>query len=124
MAENPEELLKAGFNLDHNLRIYIPSTQDVDGDANAEQVQALIEEALEKFSQWFGGATAFDALGAWYSSDLSKVVTEKVKIVESYCTKESIEENLEKVLAFAGQIKRDLGQEAVSLEYDNRLYFI
>ena len=112
--------LKGLFCLDHNIKLYIPSTVDVDKSIdNTEYVNLT----LAKFGEWFGGATSYDATGAWLSQDKG-LITEAVKIVESYATKEACIESLDKVIKLAEELKSKLNQEAISLEYDNKLYFI
>jgi len=115
----PKEL-KALFSLDHNIKLYIPSTVDVDKKANTGK---YITECLNLFGKLFGGATSFNARGAWVS-DTAGLVVESVKIVEAYATAEGISEHIETVLKYALKRKKELKQEAISLEYDNKLYFI
>ena len=115
-----QKLLKGLFSLDHNIKLYIPSTINVNERANSKQ---YITRALESFSNLFGGATSYKAIGAWVSNDHG-LVTENVTIVESYATAKQVEQGLQTVLELASTIKHDLRQEAVSLEYDNKLYFI
>ena len=116
----PNKLLKGLFSLDHNIKLYIPSTKDVDAEADNS---AYITGALELFSACFGGATSSDHIGAW-ASPVKGLVLEGVKIVESYATREQIEASLKLVIEYAQKMKAELSQEAVSLEYDNKLYFI
>lgn len=108
------------FCLDHNIKLYIPST--IHGDQKTDNSK-YIHNALCLFSDLFGGATSYDAAGAWNSSQLGLIV-ENVKIVESYATKEQIQSGLVKVIEYAKLIKTELHQEAVSLEYDNKLYLL
>lgn len=115
-----QKTLQGLFSLDHNIKIYIPSTVDVDKKTDNSQ---QVKNALALFSDLFGGATSYDAIGAWKDKH-SKLITEDVIIVESYATKESLETGLERVIKFAEQLKKEMSQEAVSLEYDNKLYFI
>lgn len=117
---NTDKQLRGLFCLDHNIKIYIPSTVDVD-----EKIDNSIHvnQALILFGDSFGGATSYDAIGAWVSTNKG-LVTEAVKIVESYASRESVELHLDKVIKFANQLKKELKQEAISLEYDNKLYFI
>lgn len=117
---NIQKELKGLFSLDHNIKIYIPSTKDV-----SEQIDnsEYIKQALELFGASFGGATSYDAVGAWLSQEKG-LVTEGVKIVESYATREAVEEHLGSVIVFANKLKKELTQEAISIEYDNKLYFI
>lgn len=115
-----QKSLKGLFSLDHNIKVYIPSTVEVNNETdNSEQVTA----ALALFSGLFGGATSCDAIGAWQSK-AAGLVTEKVKIVEAYADKKSLEGGLSEVIKFAETLKKDMKQEAISLEYDNKLYFI
>lgn len=112
--------LKGLFSLDHNIKIYIPSTINVNEKIDNSK---YINEALALFGDSFGGATSYDAIGAWVSEDKG-LITEGVKIVESYATREAIEANLTKIIKFGSKLKSELAQEAISLEYDNKLYFI
>lgn len=117
---NAKTALQHTFTLDHNIKLYIPSTDNVNEAADNSK---YINETLKAFSQWFGGATAHDAIGAWYSGSKG-IVTEKVKIIESYATAEAVEAHIEDVLQLAEKIKSELHQEAVSLEYDRELHLV
>lgn len=120
MQDKTKRLLQGLYNLDHNIKLYIPSTQDINKTTdNSKQVK----KALELFGGLFGGATEYQALGSWVSDKLGLVV-EKVTIVESYATAEQVESGLETVIKHGQKIKKEMNQEAVSLEYDNKLYFI
>lgn len=114
------KLLKGLFSLDHNIKLYIPSTIDIDKKIDTT---IYINEALQLFSSEFGGATSYDAIGAWSSQTLG-LVTESVRIIESYATREQIEKSLILIIRYAQKLKTELHQEAISLEYDNKLYFI
>ena len=112
--------LKGLFSLDHSIKLYIPSTIETNKSADN---RAQVDETLILFSQLFGGATSYDAVGAWESAKAG-LVKEKVKIVQSYATGEQVEESIDLVIRHAEQIKIEMSQEAISLEYDNKLYFI
>lgn len=119
---NAKKTLKGIFSLDHNIKLYIPST--VEANKQARDLQAVkVQETLSLFSKLFGGATSYDAKGAWLS-DTKGLIVEGVVIVESYATTQAVDEGLESVLAYATRLKADMSQEAISLEYDNKLYFI
>lgn len=111
--------LKGLFCLDHNIRLYIPTTINISEKADTA---TYLDKALHLFSRLFGGSTSYDAKGSWVSNQ--NLVIESVQIVESYATKEQVARGLEEVIRFAHKIKTELKQEAVSLEYDNKLYFI
>ncbi len=118
--QKSERLLKGLFSLDHNIRLYIPSTVSVDKKINNEQ---YVKDTLSLFSDLFGGATSYRAIGAW-TSQAKGLVTENVTIVESFARSKEVEAGLEAVLKYAISLKKLLLQEAISLEYDNKLYFI
>lgn len=114
------DALKGLFSLDHNIKLYIPSTVEAN---KATDNTKQVNDTLAKFSQWFGGATANKAVGAW-NSDKVGLVTERVTIVESYCSADQVEQYIGLVVAHGQHLKRTMSQEAISLEYDNKLYFI
>ena len=117
---NDIKQLKGLFSLDHNIRVYVPST--LKGDKKTDN-SAQVKEALSLFSDCFGGATSYDAKGAW-TSTVHGLIVENVTIVESYGTREQMDKHLETIVKFAGKLKKDMEQEAISLEYDNKLYFV
>lgn len=87
-----------------------------------EAHQQFVDQALTTFSEWFGGATAVEAAGAWVDQD-NQLIKEKVTIVYSFA-EELKSEDLDKVAAYAKQMKEELGQSSVSLEVDGNMYFI
>ena len=120
--KNKKRNLVGLFCLDHKIRLYVPGTVNTD-QPDPELQQKYVNKAMILFSNCFGGSTEFDAVGAW-NSKVTGLVTESIKIVESYATKEQIEDQIDTVLNFATDLKSSMNQEAISLEYDNKLYFI
>lgn len=119
MTGNPKALLGL-FSLDHQVKLYIPSTRNVSEAAdNSEHVRA----ALDLFAERFGGATTYAAVGAWKSA-AEGLVKEDVQIVEAYASGEAIDASIADVIALAGRIKAAMTQEAIALEYDRQLFFI
>ncbi|MFG6494818.1 DUF3574 domain-containing protein [Fictibacillus sp. UD] len=111
--------LKGQYHLDEVIKIYVPSTYDVDQPIDNTP---YVNQSLETFSNMFGGATAVEGTGAWVSED-DQLVKEKVTIVYSFA------ENLDKksinaVVAYAKSLKEDMKQSAISLEVDGKMYFI
>lgn len=103
------------------MAIYVPSTIDVDQTTdNSKQV----DRVLRSLSMWFGGATASDAVGAWVSDTTGNTVTEKIKYCFSYCTTDLLNKHIDDVLNLCTALKNEMGQEAISLEINNELYFI
>jgi hypothetical protein len=113
--------LKGLFSLEHNIKLFVPSTTEVNQDGT--ELQKVYEtKAMELMSDLFGGATSYKALGAWKSQ--LGLVTEKVKIVESYGTEAQMENGLDGVIQLAQEMKQAMGQESVALEFNNKLYFV
>ena len=110
------------FSLSFNVKIYVPSTTEVNKEGTNLQ-KYFVNKGLSLFSGYFGGSTAHRAVGAWNSDKLG-LVTEKITILESYCSPESLENNIESVLNFAREIKSEMKQEAVSLEINSKLYLV
>lgn len=112
--------LKFKFDLDCKVAIYVPSTVDVDKEVNNEQ-QVL--QIIKKLSLLFGGAAASDAVGGWVAND-GQTVIEKIKIVYSYCTSEQLKENIDTILEICENLKKEMLQEAITLEINGQVKFI
>lgn len=117
-----EKVLAGLFVLDHKIRIYVPSHtrtgEAIDNDVRAE----LVTDVMTKFSTWFGGATSYNAHGAWRGP--TGVDIEKVTIVEAYATNEAVDDHIGDVVTYMNTIKRGVDQDAVALEYDNKMYLL
>ncbi|MGG0274175.1 DUF3574 domain-containing protein [Bacillus rhizoplanae] len=111
--------LKGQFHLDNVVKIYVPSTYNVDQPIDNTP---YVNKSLETFSKMFGGATAIEGTGAWVG-DNNQLIKEKVTIVYSFA------ENLNKktineVVAYAKSLKEEMKQSSVSLEVNGKMYFI
>lgn len=112
--------LKNCVKLTSQVKIYVPSTVDVDKNFdNSEYVQ----QTLKFLSECFGGATATKALGAWISTK-GQLVTEHVDLVFSFAKEKDLEESIDKIYNYCLKMKLDLRQESISLEVNNELYFV
>lgn len=118
MKEN--KTLKHLFPLDHSIKLYIPSTVETNKPAdNSKQV----EEAMRLFARLFGGATSYEAVGAW-TDQAGELVKEKIIVVQSFATAQQVDDHIMEVVKHAQNLKNEMSQEAISLEYDNKLSFI
>lgn len=108
------------FDLDSKVAIYVPTTTDA---VNKCDNSAMVNYVLTTLSELFGGATATDAIGGWVSTEHG-LITERVNIVYSFCKSEAFAENIETILAICEKIKREMNQEAVTLEYNGQVKFI
>lgn len=112
--------LENKFTLDNNIKIYVPSTFDID---NKIDNKNQVNKTLKELSNLFGGSTSYKAIGTFISSN-KKLIKENVTICESFCTKKDFKKSLDNVIDYCENLKKDMKQEAVSLEVNNKLYFI
>jgi hypothetical protein len=115
-----EKELENLFVLSSHVRVYVPTTVDVDQVADTSDQVDDIKRCL---AEWFGGATAYSALGSWVTG-AGSLVEEKVTIVEAFCTEEQLSDHITDVLNQARHLKQALRQEAIAIEIQHRLYFI
>ncbi|MEH7350334.1 MULTISPECIES: DUF3574 domain-containing protein [Bacillaceae] len=111
--------LKGQFYLDDIVKIYIPSTYNVDQPIDNT---TYVNKSLEEFSRMFGGATAVEGTGSWLSDD-NQLVKEKVTIVYSYA--EDLDKvKINQIVAYTKSLKEEMKQTSVSLEVNGKMYFI
>jgi hypothetical protein len=111
--------LKGQFYLEDVVKIYVPSTYNVDQPIDNTP---YVNKSLEEFSKMFGGATAIDGTGSWLSDD-DQLITENVTIVYSFA--EDLDKNkINRVVAYAKSLKDEMKQSSVSLEVNGKMYFI
>jgi hypothetical protein len=102
------------------VKIYVPGTM---GTAQTTDNAAYIRRAAVFLSGAFGGATAQETTGYWLS-DVAGLVEEKTTIVYSFCNAESLTAAADSIVEFCETMKKELIQEAVSLEVNGVLYLI
>jgi RNA binding exosome subunit len=100
--------------------MYIPTTMDVDRQIDTS---LYVQRALELLGDLFGGATSDDAKGVW-KSDTEGLVGETVYIVTSYVTQTDLDRHLARIVDFVEGLKRELKQEAMALEVNEKLMLI
>lgn len=100
------------------VKIYVPSTFEVDKEIDNTN---FVNEIASQLSDMFGGCTITDGFGCWNSN--KGLVQEKVNIVYAYA--EHIDNvAIDKILHLCNWLKFEMKQEAVSLELNNKLYFV
>ena len=114
--------LKFSFDLNCKFSVYVPSTVNVDN-VDEETAARMKEYVLGRLASWFGGATTTLAVGAWVT-EAGKIVYENVNIVYAYCTSEQAAERFKDVVELCEVVKREMSQEAVTLEYNGQVKFI
>lgn len=106
--------------LDENVKIYVPSTMDVN---NAIDSTFFVNEIKKFLSNLFGGCTAYNGSGAWYSDDLKSVVNEQVTIIQAF-TSDLNNEQIDNVITACTWLKQEMKQECISMEVNGKLYFV
>jgi CRP-like cAMP-binding protein len=126
LANVPESLSKAARMLadrlgrTNQISLYIPSTIYTDQGLDSNY---YVSDALGLLGRLFGGATSSEARGVWNSEQVG-LVNETVYIVRSYATQADMERCLPDVLAYMEHLKRELRQEAMALEVNEKFMLI
>jgi hypothetical protein len=112
--------IKNLIKLSCKVAIYVPSTNNVNvATDNSEQVT----ETLKFLSGCFGGATSTDAIGCW-ESETEGLIRERIVVCFAYCNSDSLDKHINLVVDYCEKLKREMLQEAISLEVNNELYFV
>lgn len=106
--------------LKSKITVYIPSTvnvsEEIDNAPYVERVARLLSEA-------FGGATASPVAGYWVADDNS-LIKEKTTMVFAFCDTAAAEKYIDDIVTMCYELKHEMGQEAIALEYNGDMYFI
>lgn len=100
--------------------IYVPSTVNIDV---AIDNSDMVEKTAIFLSDLFGGCTACDVSGYWIT-DNKKLIKEKPVVVYAYTTEAKAQEAETKIIEYVQEMKKEMQQECISVEYNNRLYFV
>lgn len=111
------------FSLNHQVAIYVPSTQGLDGKISINEHKARIEQVAGKLSELFGGATSYKAQG-YYKAKNGRLIIETVEIVLAYAGDEQLEANSQALFSYTQDKAREWQQESVLLEIDRKAIFI
>lgn len=104
----------------NSLGIFIPTTQAVD---TATDTSGYRDRTLKFMAERFGGATCKEASGVWNSEKLG-LVGEVIYIIHSYITQADLNDHLDEVVSYIKELKKELQQEAMALEVNNKLTLI
>lgn len=108
--------------LGSRVAVYVPGTVGT-ADENTEAAEKMQEYVAGRLSDLFGGATVTDGRGYWISEQAG-LVAEYVRIVYSNTTAEDLDRHAGEILELAEHVKREMDQEAVSVEVNGALYLI
>ena len=110
------------FDLNCKFAIYVPTTVVVDR-VDVEVAERVKKHVMERLATWFGGSTSTPAVGAWVSES-GKTIYENVNIVYTYCTSAQAITEFKNVIALCEYVKKEMSQEAVTLEYNEQIKII
>lgn len=108
------------IELSSSVRVYVPSTSDIDTSIDTSAVLTKVQTELTAL---FGGSTTFDAIGTW-ASPTAGLVKESVKIVQAHTDEATLKAAIGSVIDLAEAIKVELAQDAVAIEVNNKLYLV
>ncbi len=104
------------------ISLYIPTTIDVNATIDATP---YVERTLAFLGERFGGATttALQARGVWNSAEVG-LVGESIHIVRSYASQADLNAHLPSIFDYVEALKRELRQEAMAIEINQKLMLI
>lgn len=104
----------------NKISIFIPTTIDTNSLADTS---AQVDKTMIFFGERFGGATCKEAQGVWRSKKAG-MVEETVFMVHSYATQSDLNTYLNEVVDYVKALKKELSQESMALEVNQKLTLI
>lgn len=108
------------MKLNNKISIYIPSTINVNQKTDNKK---QINNTCAFLSGLYGGCTSFNAAGCWVGKT-GELVKENITIIYAYCTSLQLLKSKKAIINYCRELCREMTQEAISLEINNKLYFI
>jgi hypothetical protein len=112
----------AGSNI--HVVIYVPSTMNITHKITNSKFQRRIQDTVKFLRQTLQGSTRIAGIGNYYSSELHKSVTEKIAKIESFSDSETYNKYDVIIEKWLNKKKKEWGQESLSYEYQESLFFI
>jgi len=104
--------------------VYVPSTVNVDKPLDKDQLRKAVDSVLADMSRIFGGATAWEAEGAWLSGETGQLIKERITIVYAYSAEDAAKKATSSVYEIARRLAAELRQEAVTVETPAGMDFV
>jgi hypothetical protein len=114
-----EEMLNR-LGMTNQIGIYIPTTVAVDQLADTS---THVQKTLAFMGRIFGGATHEQVHGVWNSSEAG-LVTENIHLVRSFCSQTTLDGQMGTVIDYVEALKKELQQEAMAIEVNQKLMLI
>lgn len=117
-----QETFQQFIKLPARVAVYVPGTS---GPAakDPKLAERMTNDVAAALSELFGGATIQPASGAWMS-DVYGLIREEVNIVYAYAIPEALNNRAPEILEIVERVKREMQQEAVSVEIGGALYLV
>lgn len=106
------------------LRIFVPSTRDVNVKLSKTAFQKRIQETVTFFTRLFGGSTKFAGVGSYTTQRGKRVVSENVAVVEVFTNSATWNKHDLEVKKWLLEKKQNWGQESMGLDFDGDLVFV
>ncbi len=118
--ENAVDTFVDRLQRSNNIGIFIPTTINVNISADTTP---YIDMTLNFLGERFGGATSEEAKGIWSSEEVG-LVGEKMFKVHAYATSKDLKKFMDEIIEFVKTIKKELKQEAMAMEINQKLTLI
>lgn len=102
------------------IAIYVPTTIHINQPADTTKYVRLTQA---QFSGWFGAQTTTECSGG-YTTFMGEGINEKIYKVESFCNTEQLVDHFPDVIALGDQLCRELDQESIAGEVNNKMFFM
>lgn len=106
------------------VRIIVPSTTNVSGSIDEQEMKSRVDQVIEMLCKLFGGATASAPQRGAYVSESGQIVHEEVVSVTSFCTPELWKEHCAQVRLEVADLCKKWGQECMGMEFAGFLEYI
>lgn len=111
------------FVLGHSVSIFVPSTVNVDNEADSSFIQAVVDFVAVELSNKFGGGNAESPRkGFWVSDNVGLVVEGVIPVNASFV--ERTPENEAFIIDLASTVKQLMSQESVYFTIDGVAYLV
>jgi len=104
----------------NQVAVFIPTTYEVNKPVDTTK---YIDETLAFLGKKFGGATSEEVKGIWNSNEIG-LVGERLYKVHTYATSTDLHNKLNDVIEYVGRMKKELKQEAMAIEINQKLTLI
>src|SRR3972149_5507659 len=106
--------------------VYVPSTKERKVKILPEEFTARQQETESFLRKLFGGTTRVSGVGTWFVTINNKkeLIKEEVAKIESFTEKADYYRNDLKLKKWLLNKKKEWGQESISFEYEEELFFV